>query len=514
MLYQILIASSFTILVLVCVQSYRVSASDARYAMVSLYTCALAFVLSGMYPAGDQGSPLWLASVNVLALALLFPILFLNIKHYTTLSLPQWQALRAFSLGIPLLLGLDGVVDEVLLLNGDASKFPPYIWTAYCFAFFCILTAAWRFTTTPRQRGPILLLALVPSVIVAADLGFRLGGWLFVGRNPSFSVTLVCVIFMSVLLLRHNQFNVRPVARSALIDQVRDILLVIDPNHRISDCNQAATCWFGQSEKVLIGSEMRDWLPNDLSRLLEDEVAQNVVVPWPKNYEEYWFEVTSADLLIDRRVHGKMVTLRDVSKRRRVEMALSKSRQELELANAKLQELANTDSLTGLYNRRFLMQRLSTEIERHRRSGLTLGLLMLDLDHFKKINDQYGHPVGDLVLQQAAKCMQQTVRESDVVGRIGGEEFAIIAVDAKDEGPFALANRLKENLASLKVNTDDGRVVSFTASIGCVHFTGGVIDANALINLADRALYTSKNGGRNRVTNTIYADRPKLISKI
>jgi diguanylate cyclase (GGDEF)-like protein len=143
---------------------------------------------------------------------------------------------------------------------------------------------------------------------------------------------------------------------------------------------------------------------------------------------------------------------------------------------------------------------------------LTLGFLLLYLDHLKNINDRYGHPLGDLVLQQAAKCMQQTVRESDVVGRIGGEEFAIIAVDTTNEGPSVLADRLKENLADVRVTTEDGQIVSFTASIGCVHFKGGVVDAATLMMLADQALYTSKNEGRNRVTNRVFADQVQMVS--
>lgn len=512
-LYQVLIAVSLLVLMTVCIYTYRTSSGGGRYAVISLYACTLTFVLSGLHPLSGTANPVWLASINVLAFSMLFPILLINVKHYTALTLPQWRALRSFSLGIPLVLGLDGVVAGVINTREVVpANFPPYVWTAYCFALFCVLIAAWRFTTTPRQRGPILLLVAVPFTIVMADLSYRLGGWLVFERNPAISAALVCTILLSVLLIRRDQFNVRPVARSALIDQVRDILLVVDPNRRVADCNRAAASWLGASDSLLIGSDAQDWLPPDLCEMLAADMAQHVVLPWTKSGQDYWFEVTAADLVIDNEVHGKLVTLRDVSERRCVEMELAANRQELELANAKLQELANTDSLTNLANRRFLMEQLSAEIERHSRSGLTLGLLMLDLDHFKQINDRYGHPVGDRVLQQAAKCMQQTVRESDVVGRIGGEEFAIIAVDTKDEGPFVLAARLKENLADVKVETGDGQIVSFTVSIGCMHFTGGVVDADTLMTLADQALYASKNTGRNRVTNRVFADCAQLVS--
>jgi diguanylate cyclase (GGDEF)-like protein/PAS domain S-box-containing protein len=513
MLYQSLIAASVLVLMTVCIHSYRTNSGVGRYAITSLYACTLTFILSGLHPLNGDTNPLWLASINILAFAMLFPILFINVKHYTALTLPQWRALRSFSIGIPLLLGLDGVVAGVINPREVVPAiFPPYVWTAYCFALFSILIAAWRFTTTPRQRGPILLLLVVPIMMVVADLSYRLGGWLLFDRNPAISMALVCTTLLSVLLIRRDQFNVRPVARSALIDQVHDLLLVVDLNQRIADCNRAAGRWLGAPESSLIGSCATNWLPVELSELLTGSIAQDVVLPWTKNGQDYWFEVSAADLVIDNEIHGKLVTLRDVSERRCVELALTANRQELERANAKLQELANTDSLTGLANRRFLLERLSSEIERHSRSGLTLGFLMLDLDNFKRINDRYGHPVGDLVLQQAAKCMQQTVRESDVVGRVGGEEFAVIAVDTIGEGPFVLAARLKENLAKIRVATQDGQVLSFTVSIGCIHFHGGVVDADILMTLADQALYTSKNAGRNRVTNRVYSDRAQLVS--
>lgn len=513
MFYQALIALSFAVLAVVGLRAYRMNTSGTRYSVISLYLCALTFVLSGMHPQTVNPTPLWLTCLTTLAFALLFPLLFINLKHYTTLSLPQWRALRAFSLGIPVLVGLDGAVAGIGQPSAvPQAMFPSYVWTAYCFALFCVLVTTWRFTTTPRQRGPILLLLAVPVVIVGADLSFRLEGWLLLERNPAVVATLACILVLTILLMRHDHFSVRPVARSALIDQVHDILLVIDPNQRIVDCNRAAAQWFNTTERSLIGSEARAWLPEDVYDQISADAVQHIVVPWDKQDTAYWFEVVSNELVIDRQIHGTLVTFRDVSERRRIELALMESRRQLEAANAKLRELANTDALTGLYNRRALMERLSAEIERHSRSGLTLGLLMLDLDHFKRINDRYGHPIGDIVLQQAAQCMRQTVRESDVVARIGGEEFAIIAVDTRDEGPFVLAGRLKEQLAAVSITTDDGQTVSFTASIGCVHFTGGVVDADTLLTLADQALYTSKRGGRDRVTNRVFDRSGTAIS--
>jgi diguanylate cyclase (GGDEF)-like protein/PAS domain S-box-containing protein len=483
--------------------SRRLSEDGGRLPLVALYTCAVTYVLGALYPANESFSAL-AASIELLSFVMMFPLLFINTKRFTNLSLPQWRSVRAFSLGAPLLIGIDGAVSE-LGGQGSSGTLPSYQWVPYCYGAFSVLIAGWRFISTPRQRMPIVLLMLVPVVIIAADLSYRLGGWLLWNLNPAVGATLGCMGALSMLVVFRQQFAVRPVPRSSLIDQVQDALLVLDPNQRIADCNHAAASWLGESEKTLIGSEARHWLPAELHSALSAEVPQHLVVPWTKQEAEHWFEVHSAPLIVDKMPNGSLVTLRDVTDRRRVEIALTRSREQLELANARLELLANTDHLTGLHNRRHFMGRLRSEIERHGRSGLTLGLLMLDLDHFKRVNDQFGHPIGDLVLKRAADCMRETLRESDVVGRIGGEEFAVIVVDAKTVGPTAIAERLRHKLGALVVNTDDDRPVRITASIGCVQIEGEVTDVDTLVKFADEALYQSKRGGRDRVTTRMYS---------
>ncbi|MFK7914457.1 MAG: GGDEF domain-containing protein, partial [Pseudomonadales bacterium] len=192
----------------------------------------------------------------------------------------------------------------------------------------------------------------------------------------------------------------------------------------------------------------------------------------------------------------------------RAELALQRSRDDLQAANAKLEALANTDPLTGLYNRRFLLARLAAEMDRHNRSKMTLGVLLLDLDHFKQVNDRFGHPVGDAVLAATARCMEDTARECDVVARFGGEEFAILVVDAQPDGPKVLARRLCEAISALTITSDLGEPVPVTTSIGCVNYRGGRVNGETLVKLADQALYAAKSKGRNRVEYAKYAPLP------
>ena len=162
-----------------------------------------------------------------------------------------------------------------------------------------------------------------------------------------------------------------------------------------------------------------------------------------------------------------------------------------------------TDSLMGVYNRRYMDRRLEEEVMRSRRYELPLSVLIIDIDHFKLVNDTYGHPVGDLVLQSMAKLIQNTVRSIDIVARYGGEEVIIIAPNTDLNNAAILAERLRKNLENeVLVRPQDGKDakgISITVSIGVTSLAPGVGEARAMILSADEAMYRAKNAGRNRI---------------
>lgn len=172
---------------------------------------------------------------------------------------------------------------------------------------------------------------------------------------------------------------------------------------------------------------------------------------------------------------------------------------ELAHANAKLQKLAITDALTGVFNRRHFFRLAERELARAQRYGDSLSTLMLDLDHFKRINDHYGHLVGDRVLQVVAQCVQDNIREFDILGRYGGEEFALILPNTDISGAYEIANRIREIIASQVIQTGQEEV-SITASLGVAHLIE-ISDTSIeeLLDYADQALYAAKKAGRNRV---------------
>ncbi|NLW90955.1 MAG: diguanylate cyclase [Syntrophomonadaceae bacterium] len=189
-----------------------------------------------------------------------------------------------------------------------------------------------------------------------------------------------------------------------------------------------------------------------------------------------------------------LINANDITERRRMESELERKNQELEQLNQVLLHQVNTDDLTGIYNHRFIVQRLREEVERADRYHLPLSIMMLDLDHFKKINDRFGHPTGDIVLNRVAQTIKQTLRQIDIAGRYGGEEFLVILPQTSVEDAVQVAERILEQVAAITLENAKPRI---TISIGVAAFSDE--NENELLARADRLLYLAKANGRNRV---------------
>lgn len=163
----------------------------------------------------------------------------------------------------------------------------------------------------------------------------------------------------------------------------------------------------------------------------------------------------------------------------------------------RLEVISQVDALTGLYNRGHWEKMLRIEVERVKRYGGELTLILFDLDHFKKVNDTYGHLGGDEVLKQVAVVVKESIREHDIGGRYGGEEFGVILPSTSIEGAITVAERLKKKAMDSLV-THDGQEIKFTISQGISTYKDGLEDHDKLLAMADEALYVSKEKGRNQ----------------
>jgi two-component system cell cycle response regulator len=165
----------------------------------------------------------------------------------------------------------------------------------------------------------------------------------------------------------------------------------------------------------------------------------------------------------------------------------------------RLEELATTDGLTGLLNKRALTDMGHQKLKSAARFGRPLSLLVCDIDHFKKVNDTHGHDVGDLVIKGFADVLKRVKRDTDAVGRFGGEEFVVVSEETDERGATQLAERIRSELAATVFPTELGPL-SVTCSVGVAPFPAAGQTWEALFKATDDALYASKRGGRNRVT--------------
>jgi two-component system cell cycle response regulator len=210
-------------------------------------------------------------------------------------------------------------------------------------------------------------------------------------------------------------------------------------------------------------------------------------------------------LLYERDILGILVLLMEKTNalgfRQRDLLGVLVNQAATSLANARfhaeIERLAVTDGLTGLFNHRHFQEKLAHEFDRLSRFGEAVSLLLIDIDFFKKINDTYGHPIGDSVLRKVAGIVRKTIRTVDIPARYGGEEFAVVLVGTDARGAMKMAERLRKSVADAKFSAG-GDTFSVTISIGISTYTKDVKGKEILIERADKALYDAKGSGRNR----------------
>lgn len=229
----------------------------------------------------------------------------------------------------------------------------------------------------------------------------------------------------------------------------------------------------------------------------------------PKPWDEPDLRLTVENLLRTFRLHRENELLVEDLQRKNAELESAKvlleqkvkeRTAELEQANQRLSQLAVTDGLTGLYNHRYLHEELRQAVERSLRSGTPIALLMIDVDHFKKYNDRWGHPAGDEALRQVARLIAEDRRQVDVVARYGGEEFAVVLHAATREVALEVAEKIRQRISDAPIpHAAEQPLGRMTVSIGVACCPEDATTAEGLLEAADVALYRAKKGGRDAV---------------
>jgi two-component system, cell cycle response regulator len=194
----------------------------------------------------------------------------------------------------------------------------------------------------------------------------------------------------------------------------------------------------------------------------------------------------------------KPLDLEDLVARVRRSLAAKHRLDALLAERSRLERLSITDGLTQLHNHRFFQERFRDEFRRAQRYDDPLALMLMDLDHFKQVNDTHGHPAGDQVLKDVAGCLRKCVRETDMVARYGGEEFAVLLPKTHLSGALTVAERVRRDVGSLKTGLDGG--LRITVSVGVAGYPcRSIATAEQMLRAADEALYRAKHEGRNKI---------------
>lgn len=311
---------------------------------------------------------------------------------------------------------------------------------------------------------------------------------------------LVCVIiaygkekdYLNELSIRERDARIRDI-----VDTAFDAIITINEHGIISSFNHAASKMFGYDESEAIGNSINMIVPSPHKEMHDDYLTRYIttreahIIKKPREVDGLRKDGSTfpVELCVGAKEHdgGWLFTgiLRDITERKRMKIELEK--------------MATTDALTGLFNRGYFNRTFENEYRRSTRYQLPFSLIIMDSDHFKSVNDNYGHPAGDAFLIALAKEISGVVREVDIVARYGGEEFVAILPQTGGNDAMIIAERLRKAIEAMEITFED-HTISRTASIGVVSLPGVQVgSADELLKMADSALYRAKDSGRNRV---------------
>jgi len=296
--------------------------------------------------------------------------------------------------------------------------------------------------------------------------------------------------------LTENHINLYAEFYENIIQSSDDAIISKSLDGIIESWNPGAETIFGYTAAEMIGQSMLALFPperlEEENTIIEQIKRGGKVVHFEterlrKDHTLITVSVTISPIFdYNREVIGASNISRDITERKKLEDELKRQ--------------ARVDYLTDVCNRRYFMEQADQEFNRNARYGNDLSLLMIDIDSFKQINDSYGHKVGDSVLKKLVEISLRILREMDTMGRIGGEEFAILLRETQQEGAMEVAERLREAFADEQLTLEDQKApIHFTVSMGLATLNMADKSIESLLNRADKALYEAKRTGRNKV---------------
>jgi len=386
----------------------------------------------------------------------------------------------------------------------------PWDYVNYVFFVFCIILSTKIYLNIykkekgfyKKQALILLITSILPLVTIMINL---LGKFPLRLDSGAFIVIFENLLFVHGVL-RYNFIHIIPLSRKKIFDWIYDGVLVIDTKLNLLDYNQVAKVIFPELDKKMTGlpinvslksndefvSIIEHWLSiiqnDNISEKVKEEEADTYKFSLYDNIErqikDYKVRITS--LKARKNIIGMTVMISDITKENQI--------------LRKLEELAQTDYLTGLFSRRRFFEIMTYEAKRTFRTKEPLSLIIFDIDHFKQINDKWGHQTGDKVLKEISEITKKCVRETDSVARYGGEEFIILLPGIVASEAALIAERIRKQFENHIIIMEKD-IIRLTASFGIAQFTDNQFDTNyidKIVSYADQALYKAKEMGRNR----------------
>jgi diguanylate cyclase (GGDEF)-like protein len=392
------------------------------------------------------------------------------------------------------------------VLDGPFVGGPVYwVHSIYAYALLCkavILLLAFyrRGTLVLRRQTAYMLVALLIPLVCNVSFVLRLLP-LNVDLTPLGLVVMGALL--SLALFRRGLMDLLTVAREKIAAAIPDGYVVVDANRHIVDINPAMGAMMMQ-ERVAVGQPLRKQLP-ELDAAWPDLADGAARVELPLDDGRYLELRVFTILHDDGKLFGHVVLVRDITQLKADAMALEKANVllreqvvEIEQMRLLLQEQVVRDPLTGLFNRRFLDEMLEQQVRLATRNETAVTVVMIDIDHFKAINDTYGHAAGDDVLRALGRLLSQCSRAADSACRFGGEEFVVVMAGSSPEAAVLRVNEWRIAFAALD-HTASGGPADVSLSAGLAAFPRDGVDAGQVLAAADAALYAAKKAGRNVV---------------
>ena len=465
-----------------------------KFEYIGLATVSIMLFMVTLAYTGQRN---WLKSLNKL-LMLIIPVLTIMFAWTNEFHELIWQDLSAVPAG-------------GLYLAGFSPG--PWYWINVGYSYLAIIAGILILVRAYRNH-PILFRKQILVILTGLSLPF-LGHIAYIAAltfgSPMTTINwwgytlILTALILSWGVSHYQLFEIMPVARDVIFESMDDGVVVLDGQDRIVDLNPAAQTIWGWKRQDVIGHPIPDFLSTQQSSLLEKA----------SDHSSLQVEIEILDRTLDisvcpisktgERHGGRLIVFRDITARKQAENSLSHAHEKLQARYAEVQMLqtqlkqqAILDPLTGLFNRRYLEEIVPQALTNLEEQKKSYSLAIIDLDHFKLINDRYGHKAGDIILSTLGEFLHKRIRKGDIACRYGGDEFVVFLPESSLADAVKRMDGLRKTFGEMGLLLDGDKLyTTFSAGVAAFPAQGSSFDIILLA--ADRALYAAKLAGRNSV---------------